>query len=89
MVGPLVRIALLSLAVSVGIFLIIYFTVIKSDQNTANNAIRQSEQQAQKVVGQAAKSGGVPAGVTNLVNCIAAAGTNTSELQACRAKFQP
>jgi hypothetical protein len=83
------KIALLSLAVSAGIFLILYFTVIKSDQNTANNAIRQTEQQAQKVVSQAAKRGGVPAGVTNLISCITAAGTNTSELQACRAKFQP
>ncbi|HWE32580.1 MAG TPA: hypothetical protein VG410_03795 [Solirubrobacteraceae bacterium] len=83
------KIALLSLAVSAGIFLILYFTVIKSDQNTANNAVRQSEQQAQQAVNQAAKSGAVPAGVTNLVNCITAAGTNTSELQACRAKFQP
>jgi hypothetical protein len=83
------KIALLSLAVSVGIFLILYFTVIKSDQNTANNAIRQGEQQAQQAVTQAAKSGGVPAGVTNLVNCIAAAGTDASQLQACRAKFQP
>ncbi len=81
------KIALLSLAVSVGIFLILYFTVIKSDQNAANNAIRQGEQQAQQVVNQAAKTGNVPAGVTNLVNCLAAAGANTDQIQACQAKF--
>jgi hypothetical protein len=92
------KIALISLAVSVGIFLILYFTVIKPDNNAANNAIRSSEQQAQQVlnqaaktggVNQAAKTGGVPAGVTNLVGCIAAAGTNTGQIQACQAKFKP
>lgn len=80
--------ALISLAVSLGIFLILYFTVIKSDQNTANNAIQQAGQQFKQSVNQAAKSGAVPAGVTNLANCVAAAGSNTGELQACAAKFQ-
>jgi hypothetical protein len=83
------KIALISLAVSAGIFLILYFTVIKPDNNAANNAITQSERQTQQVVNQAAKTGGVPAGVTNLVNCVAAAGTNTGEIQACQAKFKP
>jgi hypothetical protein len=81
--------ALISLAVSLGIFLILYFTVIKSDQNTANNAIRQGEQQVQQAVNQAAKTGSVPAGVTNLTACITAAGTDSSALQACAAKFKP
>ena len=83
------KIALLALAVSAGIFLILYFAVIKPDNNAANNALTQSERQAQQVVNQAAKTGAVPAGVTNLVGCIAAAGTNTGQIQACQAKFKP
>jgi N-acetylglucosamine kinase-like BadF-type ATPase len=67
-----------------------YFTVIRSDQNTANNAITSSERQAQQVINQANKTtGAVPAGVTNLVNCLAAAGANTDQIQACQAKFKP
>jgi hypothetical protein len=76
---------LISLAVSLGIFLILYFTVISPDNNAANNAIRSGEQQA----ANAANQSGVPAGVKNLTDCIAAAGTNTAALTACRAKFTP
>jgi hypothetical protein len=78
--------ALLSLAVSLGIFLILYFTVIQPDNNTANNAIKQGEQQVQQAVNQA---GGVPAGVSNLANCLVAAGADTGKIQACQAKFKP
>jgi hypothetical protein len=78
--------ALLSLAVSLGIFLILYFTVIQPDNNTANNAIKQGEQQVQQAVDQA---GGVPAGVSNLANCLVAAGADTGKIQACQAKFKP
>jgi hypothetical protein len=81
------RYYLISLAVSVGIFLLLYFTIIKPDNNAANNAIRQGEQQVQQSLSQAAQSGAIPASVTNLTACVAAAGTNTSELQACAAKF--
>jgi hypothetical protein len=84
--------ALISLAVSIGIFLILYFTVISPDNNAANNTIQQGnaalkvgEQQAVN----AANQSGVPAGVKNLTACIAAAGSNTGELQACSAKFKP
>ena len=76
---------LISLAVSLGIFLILYFTVISPDNNAANNAIRSGEQQA----ANAANQSGVPAGVKNLTDCIAAAGTNASALTACRAKYTP
>jgi hypothetical protein len=78
---------LISLAVSIGIFLIVYFTVIRPDNNTANNAIRQGEQQVQQAVNQAAKNGAVPASITNLASCMAAAGTDTGKIQACAAKF--
>jgi hypothetical protein len=81
--------ALISLAVSIGIFLIIYFTVISPDNNAANKALTQSEQQVNNAVNNAAKSGGVPSSVTNLTQCMAAAGTDTTKIQACTAKFQP
>jgi hypothetical protein len=89
------KLYLISLAVSIGIFLVIYLTVIKPDQNAANKAfqqgqaqIQQGERQLQNATNQAAKSGGIPAGVTTLTNCIAAAGTNTAQLQACAAHFK-
>ncbi len=70
------KIALLSLAVSRDL-LILYFTVIKSDQNTANNAIRRASSRLSGVARPPRAAG--PAGVTNLVNCLAAAGANTSD----------
>jgi hypothetical protein len=84
--NPMYR--LVSLGVSIAIFLVIYFAVIKPNQNTANNALTQGTQQLKQAVNQAAKSGGVPASATNLVNCIAAAGSDTGALQACAAKFK-
>ena len=79
---------LASAAVSLIIFLIVYFTVIRPDNNAANQALRSGEQQVQQAV-KSINSGGVkvPAGVTNLANCIAAAGTDTGKIQACQAKF--
>jgi hypothetical protein len=90
------RYYLLSLAVSVGIFLVLYFTVIKPDQSAANKAfqqgqaqIQQGERQVQQSLNQAAQSGAtIPAGVTTLTSCIAAAGTDASQLQACAAHFK-
>ena len=84
--------ALISLAVSIGIFLVLYFTVISPDNNAANNAIRQGNAaltQGEQQAANAANQSGVPAGVKNLTACIAAAGTNAAELQACSAKFKP
>ena len=83
---------LISLAVSLGIFLILYFTVISPDNNAANNAIQQGNaalKSGEQQAANAANQSGVPAGVKNLTACIAAAGTNTGELQACQAKFKP
>jgi flagellar biosynthesis/type III secretory pathway M-ring protein FliF/YscJ len=83
------RYALASLAVSLIIFGVIYFAVIRPDNNTANNAIRATERQAQQVVSQAnrASGGAVPKKVQNLTSCIAAAGTNVGAVQACQAKY--
>ncbi len=94
--NPVYRI--IALVVTLAIVAIIYFAVIKPNNDNANNAVnnavkttQQLEKQAASQVSQAAKSSGgaIPAGVTNLVSCIAAAGTNVSEIQACKAKFQP
>jgi flagellar biosynthesis/type III secretory pathway M-ring protein FliF/YscJ len=80
---------LASAAVSLIIFLIVYFTVIKPDNNAANNALRSGEQQVQQAVNSAKASGArIPAGVSNLTSCIAAAGTDTGKIAACQSKFQ-
>lgn len=77
-------------AVSLIIFLVVYFTVIRPDNNTANALLKSGEQQVNQAVHNASASGAkVPAGVTNLTSCIAAAGTNTGEIQACTKKFKP
>ncbi len=79
---------LASAAVSLIIFLIVYFTVIQPDNNTANQLLKSGEQQVQQAVNSAKASGAqIPAGVTNLTNCIAAAGTDTGKIAACQAKF--
>jgi hypothetical protein len=69
---------------------IIYFAVIKPNNDSANQQVKQGEQQLQQAVNNANKqtNGAVPAGVTRLVSCIAAAGTNTAQLEACKAKFK-
>jgi hypothetical protein len=46
---------LIGLAVSLGIFLVLYFTVIKSSTDTANNAIKSGVQQSQQALNQATK----------------------------------
>jgi flagellar biosynthesis/type III secretory pathway M-ring protein FliF/YscJ len=79
---------LASAAVSLIIFLIVYFTVIKPDNNTANQLLKSGEQQVQQAVHNANASGAkVPAGVSNLANCIVAAGTDTGKIEACQSKF--
>jgi hypothetical protein len=84
------RYRLVALAVSLAIFAIVYFAVIAPANNTANTQARQGEQQINQAVQKAAKQnpGAIPAGVQNLTACIAAAGTNAGELQACATKFK-
>ncbi len=66
------RIYLVGLAVSLAIFGVVYFTVIKPSSDTANQAVKttlqQSQQalnQAQKQVGQATSQAGAGAGSTS------------------------
>jgi hypothetical protein len=86
--NPMYR--LIALGVSVAIFAILYFTVIKSSNDTANNAVKQGLQQAQQQISNANKAnpGVIPASATNLVNCVAAAGTDAGKLTACQAKYK-
>jgi hypothetical protein len=81
---------LVSLGITIAIIAIVYFAVIKPNNDTANNVVKQGEQQLQQAVNNANKAthGAVPAGVTNLVDCIAKAGTDTDKIAACRSKFQ-
>ncbi len=85
------RYRLVAAAVSLIIFGVIYFTVIRPDNNAANSAVVQGEKQLQQAVKNAnGQSGGaVPAGVVNLTTCLSAAGTDASQIQACQAKFKP
>jgi 16S rRNA U1498 N3-methylase RsmE len=82
---------LVALGVSVAIVLILYFAVIKPNNDSANNAVTQGEKQLQQAVQNANKQSGgaVPANVTNLTACIAAAGTDTGKIAACQTKFKP
>ena len=85
--NPMYR--LIGIAVSLIIVAVIYFAVIKPNQDTANTAITQSEQQVQQAVNQADKrsGGAVPKGVKDLTSCMTAAGSDTGKIQACAAKF--
>ncbi|HET9102773.1 MAG TPA: hypothetical protein VFN55_05415 [Solirubrobacteraceae bacterium] len=50
------RLWLASTVVSLVIFLIVYLTVIRPDQNTANQAVKAGLQQSQQVINQAKKA---------------------------------
>jgi hypothetical protein len=80
---------LIAAAVSLVIFGIVYFAVIRPNNNAANQAVTNGEKQLQQAVNNANKQSGsaVPAGVVNLTSCLVAAGTDTGKIQACQAKF--
>lgn len=86
---------LAALAVSVGIFAVIYFTVIKPTTDTANDVLRKSLHQSQQQINQAkknapdAQSKKQLSQVEKLTACIADAGTDVSKVQDCQAKFGP
>jgi type II secretory pathway component PulM len=91
------------MAVSVIIFAVVYFTVIKPDSNTANQAVKSSLQQSQQVINQAKKTlnnTSAKAGsgadkqasqaldkASKLTACVSAAGTDPTKLSACQTKF--
>jgi F0F1-type ATP synthase membrane subunit b/b' len=86
---------LAGLAVSVGIFAVLYFTVIKPTTDTANNAITTSLNQAQQQLDQAKQN--APDAQTRqqlsqaekLTACLQDAGTDVSKVQDCQAEFTP
>jgi hypothetical protein len=93
------RLWLIGVAASFAIFLIMYFTVIRPDNNAANQAIRTGLQQSQQALNQAAKTEQGAAGqagaaggaqlskAAKLTACVAAAGTNPTKLTACQTKY--
>jgi F0F1-type ATP synthase membrane subunit b/b' len=94
------RMYLIGLAVSLGIFLVIYFTVIKSSTDTANKAIQTGLEQTQQGLDQAQKQlnqsgGGVNTAKANqeldsaqaLAQCLTTAGTDTDAVAACQSQF--
>jgi hypothetical protein len=93
------RLWAVSMAVSLIIFAVLYFTVIRPDNNTANQAVKSGLQQSQQVLNQAQKqlktAGGQASGqgqkvldkASKLTSCVASAGTDTSKIAACQAKF--
>lgn len=91
-----------SMAVSLILFAVVYFTVIRPDNNTANSAVKsglqQSQQvikQAQKQVSQAGQGGGAatqPAQkalgeAAKLTACLQAAGTDTGKIAVCQTRY--
>ena len=86
---------LAGLAVSLGIFAVLYFTVIKPTTDTANDAIRTSLQQSQQQLDEAKKD--APDAQTRkqlsqaekLTGCVADAGTDASAIADCQAKYGP
>lgn len=96
------RMWLAGLAVSLAVFGVLYFTVIRPDNNTANQAIKSGLQQSQQALNQArqqlSKTGGQTRAASSkaqhelskaskLSACVAAAGTDPTKLQACQTQF--
>jgi beta-lactamase regulating signal transducer with metallopeptidase domain len=86
---------LAGLAVSVGIFAVIYFTVIKPTTDNANkvltNSLQDANQQLNKAKQQApnAQAKKELIQVQKLTTCLQDAGTDTSAVADCQAKFGP
>lgn len=89
------KIWLLGLAVSVGIFAVLYFTVIKPTTDTANDAIRTSLQQSEQQLNRAKQDAPTPEArrqlsqAEKLTDCLQDAGIDPSAVQDCQAKYQP
>jgi type II secretory pathway component PulM len=86
---------LAGLAVSVGIFAVVYFTVIKPTTDTANDAIRTNLEQTQQQLNEAeqhapdAQTKQQISNAAKLTGCLSDAGTDVSQVEDCQAKFGP
>jgi F0F1-type ATP synthase membrane subunit b/b' len=89
------KIWLAGLAVSLGIFAVLYFTVIKPTTDTANEAIRTGLQQSQQQLDDAKqdaptlKAKRQLSEAQRLLACVQDAGTDVSAVQDCQAQFGP
>lgn len=89
------KIGLAGLLVTVGIFAVIYFTVIKPTTDTANEAVRRSFQQSEDQLSKAKRDAPTPgtrkqlAQAEKLTGCLQDAGIDTSAIQDCQARFGP
>lgn len=92
------KVALAGLALSLGIFLVVYFTVIKSSTDTANQALQQGLQQSQQALDQGQQAidqggGGSKAAQQQLnaaqalTQCLSTAGTDTAAVADCQAQY--
>ena len=96
------RLWMVGMVASLAIFAVVFFTVIKPSENTANQALKTGLQQSQQAISQAQKQVSSAAGqstvstkkaqatlnnVSKLTSCVSAAGTDATAIQACQAKF--
>jgi hypothetical protein len=93
------KIWLAGMAVSLGIFLVVYFTVIKDANDTADQALQNATQQEQQLLNNANEeldkasqdaqgaAQGSLSDAEKLTNCIADAGTDTGKIADCQAQF--
>lgn len=86
---------IVGLLVSVGIFAVLYFTVIKPTTDTANKALNQSLHAAHQQLHNAQQQAPDAASkkelsqAEKLTACLQDAGTDVSKVQDCQAKFTP
>ncbi len=96
------RLWLAGMAVSLAIFGVVFFTVIKPSSDTANQALKSGLQQSQQAINQAQKQLGTTSGqagsvatsankqldkASKLTACLSQAGTDVGKVQACQVKF--
>jgi hypothetical protein len=86
---------LAGLAVSVGIFAVLYFTVIKPTTDNANKALTNSLNDANRQLNEAKQNAPTPQAkrelgqAQKLTACLADAGTDTSKVADCQATYGP
>jgi hypothetical protein len=96
------RMWMVGMAVSLAIFGVLFFTVIKPSSDTANQAVKSGLQQSQQVINQAqkqlgtaeAQSGSITSQAqqqlgkaAKLSSCMSAAGTDVGAIQSCQTKY--
>ena len=83
------RMWLVGLAVSLGIFLVIYFTVVKPNTDNANKLVNNALTQEQNAFGTTpGTAGGATSNAQKLQDCLASvAPTDTNAVAACESKY--